>query len=404
MRILVITQYFWPENFRINDMAIGLKEKGHEVTILTGLPNYPEGKYFNGYSFFSSTKEEWNGISIIRSKLIPRGKNSAFQLAFNYISFVFFACWNVIWLPKKFDKILVFQLSPVFSAIPALLAKFRFSIPVYIIVQDLWPESLASTAKGNQAIIIKWVGRISDFIYKRADFLLLPFKSFQPILKGRGIPPEKMEYLPNSADPFYIPSNPNPAFEHLFTGETHLLVAGNLGEAQGLDLVLTAAASLKNKYPGLRWLLVGEGRIREALEKKSLDLGIQDLVLFPGRFPATDIPALIARADASLLTLKKDPLFEITVPNRLQTYMACGKPVLASIDGEAANFIQEAQCGFASPANDVEAFVSIVDQFLQADNNKHLEWGRNARVYYENNFDRDHLLERLHQKLSEPIC
>ncbi len=404
MRILVITQYFWPENFRINDMVIGLQENGHEVTILTGLPNYPEGKYFKGYSFFSSKREYWNGIPIIRSKLITRGRNSALQLAGNYISFVLFASWNVIWLPKKFDKILVFQLSPVFSAIPALLAKFRFSIPVYMIVQDLWPESLASTAKGNHSFIINWVGLISDFIYKRADFLLLPFKSFLSILEGRGISPEKMEYLPNSADTFYMPCNPNPAFEHLFTGETHLLLAGNLGEAQGLNLVLTAAVALKYKYPGLRWLLVGEGRTREELEKKSFDLGIQDVLLFPGRFPATDIPALIARADASLLTLKKDPLFEITVPNRLQTYMACGKPILASIDGEAARFIQEADCGFVSPANDADAFVSIVEQFLQADQAKHAQWGKNARNYYESNFDRDFLLDRLHQKLSEPIC
>ena len=404
MQILIVTQYFWPESFRINDIAFGLKQKGHEITVLTGLPNYPEGIYFKGYSFLSNTKDEWKGISIIRSKLFPRGKNSAIQLAVNYIFFVFFACWQVIWLPKKFDKILVFQLSPVFSAIPALLAKYRFSIPVYLIVQDLWPESLASTAKGNHALIIKWVGRISDFIYKRADFLLLPFKSFLPILESRGIPLEKMGYLPNSADPFYLPSSPNPAFEHLFTGETHLLIAGNLGEAQGLDLVLSAALSLKHKYPGLRWLLVGEGRIREMLEKKSLDLGIQDVVLFPGRFPATDIPALVARADGSMLTLKKDPLFAITVPNRLQTYMACGKPVLASIDGEAAQIIQEADCGMVAPAGDVTKFIEMIDTFMQSDTLQRANWAKNARLYYLANFERDFLINSLHQKMSKEIC
>jgi glycosyltransferase involved in cell wall biosynthesis len=404
MRILIVTQYFWPESFRINDMAIGLKEKGHEVTVLTGLPNYPEGKYFKGYSFFSKTNEEWNGISIIRSKLIPRGRNSAIQLAFNYISFVFFACWQVIWLPKKFDKILVFQLSPIFLAIPALLAKFRFSIPVYMIVQDLWPESLASTKKGNNSIMIKWVARISDFIYKRADFLILPFKSFQPILAARGIASSKMSYLPNSADPFYIPSSLNPTFEYLFTGETHLLIAGNLGEAQGLDLVISAAAQLKNKYPGLRWLLVGEGRIRQVLEQQSTEMGLTGVLSFPGRFPATDIPALIARADASLLTLKKDPLFEITVPNRLQTYMACGKPVLASIDGEAAQIIQQADCGLHAPAGDLVSFIGMIDSFMQSSPLQRTNWANNARSHYLANFERDYLLDSLHQKLSEALC
>jgi glycosyltransferase involved in cell wall biosynthesis len=399
MRILIVTQYFWPEIFRINDMALGLKERGHEVAVLTSIPNYPEGNFFQGYSFFGTSKEIWNGITIYRSSQFPRGNNNSILLSLNYLSFVIFATWKVLWLPKKFDRILVYQVSPIFQIIPALFAAWRFDKPLFVNVQDLWPETLASTRQGKNPLLLKGVSAISDYLYRKADFLLLPFKSSQPILEQRGISSDQMSYLPNSIDDFFLPVSPDPQFEHLFTGDTHLLLTGNLGEAQGIELIIEAAYRLKEKYPGLRWILVGDGRSRKELEQLVKDKGLTQIVLFPGRFPATVMPALIARADASLLTLKKEPIFAITVPNRLQSYMACGKPILASIDGEAAGIISDAKCGLVAPAGDLTEFISLVEKFMKTTSEERVTWGVNARAYFLKHFERNKILDQLDELL-----
>ena len=399
MRILIVTQYFWPESFRINDMALGLKERGHEVAVLTSIPNYPEGKFFPGYSFFGPSKEMWHDITIHRCSQVPRGKNNSILLALNYLSFVIFATWKVLLLPKKFDRILVYQVSPIFQIIPALFAAWRFDKPLFVNVQDLWPETLASTRQGKNPLLLKWVSAISDYLYRKADFLLLPFKSCQPILEKRGISSDQMSYLPNSIDDFYLPVSPDPQFEHLFTGDTHLLLTGNLGEAQGIELIIEAAYRLKEKFPGLRWILVGDGRSRKELEQLVKDKGLTQLVLFPGRFPASVMPALIARADASLLTLKKEPIFAITVPNRLQSYMACGKPILASIDGEAAGIISDAKCGLVAPAGDLPEFISLVEKFMETTSQERVTWGDNARAYFLKHFERIKILDQLDELL-----
>jgi colanic acid biosynthesis glycosyl transferase WcaI len=399
MRILVITQYFWPENFRINDIALGLKERGHEVAVLTSIPNYPEGNFFQGYSFFGPSKEMWHGISIHRCSQVPRGKNNSILLAFNYLSFVIFATWKVLWLPKKFDRILVYQVSPIFQIIPALFAAWRFDKPLFVNVQDLWPETLASTKQGKNPLLLKCVSVISDYLYRKADFLLLPFKSCQPILEQRGISSDQMSYLPNSIDDFFLPVSPDPQFEHLFTGDTHLLLTGNLGEAQGIELIIEAAYRLKEKYTRLRWILVGEGRSRKELEQLVKDKGLTQIVSFPGRFPATVMPALIARADASLLTLKNEPIFAITVPNRLQSYMACGKPILASIDGEAAGIISDSKSGLVAPAGDLAEFICLIEKFMETTSEERVTWGDNARAYFLKHFERNKILHQLDELL-----
>ncbi|MEI8109598.1 MAG: glycosyltransferase family 4 protein [Chitinophagia bacterium] len=401
MHILIVSQYFWPETFGINDTALGLKDQGHEVSVLTGIPNYPEGKFYPGYSFFKISKEKWNGITIYRSRLFPRGQNNSIFLSLNYLSFALFGTSKVLRRRKRYDRILVYQVSPVFLIIPALVAKWRFRVPLVIQVMDLWPETLASTPQGKNPQLIKWVGRISDYLYRKADRLLLPFKSSQPILEKRGIALNKMSYLPNSVDGFYKPVSPDPQFDHLFTGEIHFLLAGNLGESQGLDLIINAADILKEKYPNIRWLLVGEGRSKHYLENLVKERELSSIVIFPGRFPSTVIPSLIARADATLLTLRKEPIFAITVPNRLQSYLACGKPILASIDGEAASIISEANSGLVAPAGDLQLFVENVEKFIQSTSEEKETWGHNARNFFLQNFERGQILKQLNTLLQE---
>jgi glycosyltransferase involved in cell wall biosynthesis len=384
-------------------MALGLKERGYEVTVLTSIPNYPEGQFFPGYSFLKNSDENWNGISIYRCKQLPRGKNNPLLLSLNYISFAFFASWRVFSLPKKIDRILVYQVSPVLQVFPALVAAHRLKCPVFVNVQDLWPETFASTQQGKKSFFRKWVGSISNYLYRKADHLLLPFKSSQPILEQRGIPANKMSYLPNSVDSFYLPVSQDHQYESLFTGETHFLLTGNLGEAQGIELIIEAAHELKDLYPNLRWILVGDGRNRQELEQLVREKKVENIVSFPGRYPATVIPYLIARADASLLTLKKEPIFAITVPNRLQSYMACGKPILASIDGEAADIINESVSGLVAAAGDLQGFVELVKKFMNTSEEQKKQWGMNARSYFLSHFERNQVLDQLNDILQQEI-
>jgi len=404
MRILIVSQYFWPENFRINDIAVGLQEKGHQVTVLTGLPNYPEGKFYPGYSFFSKSTANWQGIEIIRAREFPRGRNQSWRLALNYISFVLFSAWKALWLKNRFEKVLVFQQSPIFLTIPAIIVKKRLGIPLYVIVQDLWPESLLFTGKTTNQFILRLVSKVSDYIYHQADCLLLPSNGFKESLSKRGIDISVMQYLPNSTETYYQPVEKDDKYAQWFTGKYHLLLAGNIGEAQGLELIINAAKELHAQYRDLRWILVGDGRMRVKLMQFVKEHGLEHIILFPGRVAATEVPKWVAWADATLLTLKKDPLFAITIPSRLQTYMACGKPVLASIDGEAAQLIREADCGLAAPAEDASAFVQLVEQFLQTSQEKKLQWGTQGREYYLRNFERNYLIEKLHQQLSNATC
>jgi glycosyltransferase involved in cell wall biosynthesis len=401
MRILIVTQYFWPETFGINDTALGLKDKGHEVTVLTGIPNYPEGKFYPGYSFFKISSEKWNGIKIYRSRMFPRGQNNSILLSLNYLSFALFGTTKILRRRNRYDRILVYQVSPVFLIIPALFAKWRFRIPLIIQVMDLWPETFASTQQGKKLQQSKWVSWISDFLYKKGDRLLLPFKSSQYVLEKRGFSINKMSYLPNTVDSFYKPVLPDPQFDHLFTGEIHFLLAGNLGESQGLDLIILAAEYLKEKYPKLRWLLVGEGRSKHYLENMVKERGLTEFVLLAGRFPSIVIPFLIAKADATLLTLRKEPIFGITVPHRLQSYLACGKPILASIDGESAEIIASANCGLAAPAGDLQQFISVVEKFMSSGVEERAAWGINARNYYLHHFERDQILDQLNTLLQQ---
>jgi len=401
LKILIISQYFWPETFRINDMALGLKEKGHEVTVLTGIPNYPEGKFYKGYSFFGKKKEVWNGITIYRSQQFPRGQLNSLMLILNYFSFSIFASLKVLKLSKKADRILVFQVSPIFQIIPALVAKWRFRIPLLIQVMDLWPETLASTRQGKSPLLIKLMGWVSDYLYGKADILLLPFKSSKPILEKRGMMANQLTYLPNSTDSYYMPVIPDPKFDYLFTGEIHFLLAGNLGESQGIELIIEAAHHLNKKFPQVRWILVGDGRSKQHLQNIIFEKQLENIILLPGRFPSTDIPALIARADATLLSLIREPIFSITVPNRLQSYLACGKPILASIDGEAADIISQANAGLVSPAGDLHHFISIVETFIQSSSEEKERWGSNARTFFLLHYEREKILKQLNALLSD---
>ena len=394
MHILIVTQYFWPENFRINDLALGLLERGHQVTVLTGVPNYPEGSFFDGYGYLNKP-QDYHGVKVLRVPLIPRGNGGGLRLALNYISFAVsasiaapFAC------KEKYDLIFVFQISPITSALPALLLKKIRTIPILFWVQDLWPESLSATGAVKSKQVLGMVAHLVKFIYQRCDKILIQAKYFSDSIVFYGGEKELIEYFPNSAeslfssisaDPTYIPPLPN-GFKIMF--------AGNIGAAQDFETIISAVEKLKY-YHDIHWVIVGDGRMREWAEEEAKKRGLSANIHFIGRFPLEAMPAFFSKADVMLVTLRKEPIFAITIPCKIQSYLACCKPIIAALDGEGANVIEESGAGFVCPSGASAELAQAVLKMYKTPKAEREKMGASGMAYYKANFDRDMLLDRL---------
>ncbi|HMR84341.1 MAG TPA: glycosyltransferase family 4 protein [Niabella sp.] len=393
MRILIISQYFWPENFKINDIALGLVERGHQVSVLTGLPNYPLGKFFKGYSFFSKD-ENWEGINIYRCKIIPRGKGGI-RLFINYLSFVLFAKWKVKSLKQSFDTILVYMPSPVTVGLPAITASKLFNVPYYFWVQDLWPESLRAAGKINNRLILNLFEKITKKIYHHSKKVLVQSNGFKQYIENQGICSEKIVFLPNTTESFYGIRPLSLQHQLLLPSGFKVVFAGNFGKAQGLQTLMEAAEIIKNKDVDIKWVFLGDGRYRENLENIIKNKALESNVFLLGSFPATEMPAFFALADVLIVSLRKSEIFSLTIPSKLQSYMACGKPIIASLDGEGAKIVSESGAGFSSPAEDAETLAKIILKMYYLTEEERKEMGQNAIKYFNKNFERELLLDRL---------
>lgn len=396
MKILVISQYFYPENFKINDIILGLKSQGHELTVLTGKPNYPYGKFFSEYSFFTKNFELWNGIKIYRSPLFTRGKGSGLRLFMNYISFAFFASVRQLFIKESFDKIFVYQPSPITVGFPAIVAKNRFKAPIYFWVQDLWPESLSAAGGINNSVVLNLADLITKYIYKNSKKIFVQSKAFIPYLNRQNVKPEKIFYLPNSTESFYKPLKSS-RFKNVISEKKHIKIffAGNLGEAQSLDTMVKATEILTKRKINLIWYILGDGRQKPSLIKLIDELKLNLNFKFLGSFPSKDMPHFFSMADALFVSLKKNKIFSLTIPNKIQSYMACAKPIIASIDGEGARIINEANCGITSPAESVNDLVESIIKFNKLDDNQKKIMGNNAKSYFKKEFERNILLKKL---------
>jgi glycosyltransferase involved in cell wall biosynthesis len=397
MHILVVTQYYWPENFRINDLVTGLIDRGFKVTVFTGIPNYPDGCFFQGYGFFTNTLQEHLGARVIRAPLIPRGKSGGGRLALNYLSFVVSGC---LFAPfrcrEKYDLIFIFEPSPVTVALPALLLKFLYKIPAMFWVQDLWPESIEATG----AVTSKWIlDRIADivrFIYRRCDKILISSQLYRKSIELHDGAPENILYFPQTAEDIFQPVTEKrtvAAFKTIPPG-FWVMFAGNVGTAQDFQTIISAAEYLRG-YKDIHWIIVGDGRMREWAENEIQHLGLINNFHFLGRHPLDAMPTFYSHADAMLVTLKKEPIFALTVPAKIQSYLACGRPIIAALDGEGAKIVAKADAGFACPAEDSEALAKIVYKMYETPVAERECMGANGRAYYKVNFDRDILLDKL---------
>jgi glycosyltransferase involved in cell wall biosynthesis len=400
LRICIVTQYFWPENFRINDLVQALVDRGNLVQVLTGLPNYPSGKVAPGFKTIKPKRSEVFGSTVVRVPLIPRGKGSGLRLALNYLSFAASATLvGVRAMRKPADVILVYEPSPVTVAIPALALGKRLDAPVLMWVQDLWPETLRATGVLSEGSALRAAGWLTGRLHRAMDGLLVQTRAFGPLLVNQGVTPAKITYLPNWAEDNFRPTTvPPTAPERLELPKGFVvLFAGNIGVAQGLDVLLGAAERLR-QVEDLHWVVLGDGRqagwLRHEIERRGLNN-----VHFLGSRPSESMPTWFALADALLVTLKPDPIYKLTIPSKIQAYLACGRPLLASLDGVGAQEVQDAGAGLASPAGDVEALAEITRSLYHLPAQERAAMGERARTHYDRNFNREMLIDRIEKLL-----
>jgi colanic acid biosynthesis glycosyl transferase WcaI len=405
VKVLIVSQYFWPENFRINDLAAGLVERGNQVTVLTGIPNYPSGNFFSGYGLFKKTREEYRGVSILRVPLAPRGEGSGVRLALNYLSFAFFASiLSPLLCREKFDVIFVFEPSPITVGLPALVLKRLKSIPILFWVQDLWPESLSATGAVSSTIILSGVRKLVRFIYRHCDRILIQSPAFSPLIESQGVASERITFFPNSVEETYKPATglTNLNENNLLPSGFRIMFAGNIGAAQDFSTILSAAEKLKD-HSDIKWVILGDGRRFEWVKGEVLSRGLADTVHLLGRHPPEAMTGFFAGADVMLVTLKRDPIFALTIPSKIQSYMACEKPIIAALDGEGERLIMESGAGLASPAEDADALAASILKSYSMPKEEREAMGKRGKVYCDANFEREMLIDRLEGWMKECV-
>ena len=397
LRVLILTQYFWPESFRITDLALGLKARGHAVTVLTGMPNYPGGRFFEGYGPLSPASQTYEGIEVKRVPLIPRFAGRGWQLALNYLSFALSASvLGPLRCRGSFDAIFVFEPSPITVGIPAAVLKRFSGAPILFWVQDLWPESLEATGAVRSKRVLGWVSRLVRWIYRRCDRVLVQSEGFVPRVAALGADASRTRYFPNWAEAVYRPVEvPAAAPERAGMPQGFVvLFAGNIGQAQSFATILAAAERLR-EHADIQWVVLGDGRERPWVEREIERRRLGGCVRLLGQRPVETMPSHFALADAMLVTLRRDPVFALTIPSKIQSYMACGRPIVASLDGEGAQVVRASSCGLACPAEDVQALAEAVLTLYRLPRADRERMGTNGRTYYLEHFDRERLLDRL---------
>ena len=401
-KILVVTQHFWPENFRINDIVEGFLQDGIAVDVLCGLPNYPKGEWFPGYSAAGPFEEEWHGARLYRCKEVPRRGNTSVNIFLNYVSWPWYAAHALHRLPGGYNAVFCFNTSPVLMCWPAICYAKKHHIPFTNYVLDIWPENLYSVLNVKNKTLRAIAQGVSDALYKKADRLIAMSEPLQQRLCQRtGMPPQKIAVIPQYCEDYYAVPQPDAALQAQFGGRFNLVFTGTFTPAQSLETVITAVQDARSRGADmLHLLLVGDGMSRAALEAKVKELHAEDAVTFYGSVPATDIPKFTALADALIVCLSDSPDLGLTVPAKVASYMAAGKPVLASMDG-AGNAAVAAAGGLSSPACDAAALADNLLALTRMDAAQRAAMGQSAKEYYLAHYRRSELLRKLEHFILE---
>lgn len=398
MKVLLWSQYFWPESFRINDLVPALTDRGIEVTVLTGKPNYPEGRVFVGYSVAGIQHERHAGAEVLRVPVVPRGKASPFRLAINYLSFILS---GYLFAPfalggRRFDAVFVYAPSPLLQALPAIFIARVKRAPLVVWVQDLWPESLAATGFVRGRFALSAIERVVRYIYRHSDMILIQSEAFRAPVSRLVDDVRKIRYYPNSVEESFVNSGDNDdvaGIAQAVRSSFSVVFAGNIGTAQSVDTIVEAADRLKS-YPEIRFFLVGSGSratwVAEEIERRKLDN-----IVLTGRFPPEDMPAIFRAASGLLVTLKDEEIFSYTIPSKLQAYLAVGIPVIACLNGEGARVVSDAKAGIVCAAADPVGLVNAVLRLYALSREERARLGENGQRYFREHYESGKLVSEL---------
>lgn len=392
MKILVVCQHYWPEPYPLTDICEELVRRGHIVDLVTDVPNYPMGEIYSGYEGRKQREEVHNGVHIIRSFTIPRKHNAFFRLL-NYYSYAVSSSLLVKKLPDDYDVVFSNQTSPVMMSSAAFSYAKKNHKKVVMYCMDLWPACLAAGGVSESSPLYKFFGAVSKRLYNKPDRILITSQMFKDYLvQQHGVDAQKIEYLPQYAaaqfDEVEQTKNDKTTIDLMF--------AGNIGAAQSLETVLKAAELLREER-NLRWHIVGDGSELNNLKKMAKEKNLSN-VIFYGRKPSGEMPQYYAMADAMLVTLTADRFISLTLPGKVQTYMAAGKPIIGAAVGEIPNVINAAKCGYCVNAEDADGLAQAVRNF--AVNKNRTQLGKNARSYYDQHFTREMFMNKLERELN----
>jgi glycosyltransferase involved in cell wall biosynthesis len=408
MKILVVSQYFWPENFGINRLVNDLISLGVDVTVLTGKPNYPSGKILSGYKAWGTCMEEFRGAKIFRVPIFPRGSGSSLGLALNYLSFIVFGAGCGPWLLKgqRFDAVFVYAPSPILQVIPAMLFSKLKKAPLVVWVQDLWPQSLSATGYIKNKVILRLVNLIVCWIYRSSDLLLVQSKAFLEHVNKQVQKKIPVHFFPNSAEQNTDSNFNNPSFEaakwiEMMRSKFSVVFTGNVGSAQSMQTVIESAA-LCSSNEKISIFIVGIGSEIESLKREIKDRNLNNIFL-TGWLPAEDMGAIWDASSALLVLLLDKPIFHQTIPNKLQCYLSAGKPIIASLGGEGAKIVKDAKSGLVCLPEDPEALAICIKNLAAMHKEELIEFGRNGKKYFDEHFESKMLTRGLISQLSELI-
>lgn len=399
MRLLVVTQYFWPETFGINHLVSSLVRAGLQVTVLTGKPNYPDGRVYAGYTALGIQHEDYAGADVVRVPLMPRGTASSFRLVLNYLSFIM---TGYLFAPfalrgKSFDMVFVYAPSPLLQTLPAIFLAWLKRAPLVVWVQDLWPESLAATGFVRNRHALSAVEVLVRYIYRHSDSILVQSEAFRGPVSRLVADTGKIHYFPNSVDAGVHPTDPGDSVSDELVSAIRncfsVVFTGNVGTAQFIELIVEAADALRG-YPSIRFFIVGSGSREDWLAAEVRNRNLDNIVL-TGRLPAAAMPTILSAASALLVTLRDEPIFAYTIPSKVQAYLAAGRPIIASMNGEGARVVVAAGAGIACVAGNSVALAEAVLAIKALTPQERAQLGENGKRYFCEHYEPQKLMKQL---------
>lgn len=388
MKILMVCQYYWPEQFLINEIAPQLVQRGYEVTVLTGLPNYPSGIVPDDYKYDRRT-ETICGVQVIRCYERGRGKGKA-ALVLNYISYMLSASQKAKKL-DRFDLVLCYQLSPVTMLAPAIAYKKRNHVPALVYCLDIWPES--AQAHVGTGFLYQWIARYCKYLYRQCDRIAVTSEPFIEYFRSvNSIPKERLVYIPQHASGDMLTLD----LTAEDNGIADFMFAGNLGQGQKIETIVYAASKIKDAKFLIH--MVGDGSMKTELQQLAKQLDVQDKFVFYGQQSRDKMPEWYRKADALLITLRGNNFVGNTMPGKLQTYMTTGKPIFGAINGAAMQVINEAQCGACVPAEDADGLAAVMLDYINHPE-KYAACGGKAKAYFKRHFTMDIFMDRLEKEI-----